>query len=285
MDDVPFAERRYRIVPRPPGEVAPIETYELLEEWPDKIECWIKQIGRDEPGVTQVLSLTSINGEYMEKSVAFKWEPDLKLLAIEKVEGRGRVSFEHIKRPCFEICLTYFGNVLIGKLINVTDVAAAKIHSPILMKQTTQSELADWIPLDSTYKTDECLVGYDDKQSTNLHLQLIIEEDFERVLDNNGYVFSEDGKSYNVWCNHCEHVPCVWERNKESMKMFDTAEHDEDTEPNKRRHALYRQMALIINDGPTGKGNRLKLPTCVVSGVRGLFPDPESNYTGHREME
>jgi hypothetical protein len=68
------------------------------------------------------------------------------------------------------------------------------------------------------------------------------------------------------------------------MIDFDEAEyHNKDTKPNKCHHTLYQQMTLIINDGPTGHGNRLKLPTCVLSGVRGLFPDPESNYTGHRE--
>jgi hypothetical protein len=67
------------------------------------------------------------------------------------------------------------------------------------------------------------------------------------------------------------------------MINFDNAEHNEDTEVNKRRHTLYCQMALIINDGPTGRGNRLKLPTCVLSGVQGLFPNLESNYTGHCE--
>jgi hypothetical protein len=40
-------------------------------------------------------------------------------------------------------------------------------------------------------------------------------------------------------------------------------------------------MALIINDGPSGRGNRVKLLSCVVSGVRELFPDPASVYTGH----
>jgi hypothetical protein len=76
--------------------------------------------------MSKVLSLSSINGEYNKKNVSFKWAPDLNLLAIEKIEGRGRASFEHVKRPCFEIGLTFFGNVLVGKLIQVTDVAGAK---------------------------------------------------------------------------------------------------------------------------------------------------------------
>jgi hypothetical protein len=69
------------------------------------------------------------------------------------------------------------------------------------------------------------------------------------------------------------------------MISYDQAVNDEDTEPNKRRHGLYRQMALLINGGPSGRGNRLKLPQCVVSGVRELFPDPGAYYVGHQELE
>ena len=81
----------------------------------------------------------------------------------------------------------------------------------------------------------------------------------------------------------CGDLPCVWEANVESMRLFAEARNDEEATPNQQRHSLYRQMALIINDGPSGRGNRVKLPSCVVSGVRGLFPDPASVYTGHVE--
>jgi hypothetical protein len=60
------------------------------------------------------------------------------------------------------------------------------------------------------------------------------------------------------------------------MITFDAAENDENTEPNKHRHGLYWQMALIPNGGPTGHGNRLKLPPCILSGVRELCPEPEA---------
>ena len=69
------------------------------------------------------------------------------------------------------------------------------------------------------------------------------------------------------------------------MIEFDDANNQSEAAPNERRHALYRQMALIINDGPSGRGNRLRLPACVVTGVRNLFADPDGNYTGHREIE
>ncbi len=107
----------------------------------------------------------------------------------------------------------------------------------------------------------------------------------ETKLDDNGYLFSDDGKSFRTFCVQCERVPCVWENNQEEMVNFDKANIDGDAPPNEHRHGLYRQMALIINNGPSGKGNRMKLPECVVNGVRKLFPDPDALYTGHLENE
>jgi hypothetical protein len=112
-----------------------------------------------------------------------------------------------------------------------------------------------------------------------------MEEQMERLLDDNGYTFADDGSSYSRRCSQCQEVPCVWEHNQQAMIEFDRAKSKDDEDPNRRRFALYRQMALIINGGPSGRGNRLKLPPCVLFGVRALFPDPESVYTGHRELE
>jgi hypothetical protein len=81
----------------------------------------------------------------------------------------------------------------------------------------------------------------------------------------------------------CGDIPCVWEANVESMRHFAEARNDEEATLNQQRPSLYRQMALIINDGPSGRGNRVKLPSCVVSSVRELFSDPASVYTGHVE--
>jgi hypothetical protein len=116
-----------------------------------------------------------VNGEYLEKKVSFKWEPDLNLLVIEKIKGKGRGSFKHISRPRFESGITHFGHVLIGKMIRVTnDTTALQIY-PIIMKQTVQLELDNWIPLDDTYNKEEVVAGYEDNQPKNFHMQLLIE--------------------------------------------------------------------------------------------------------------
>jgi hypothetical protein len=268
-----------------PDEAMGAVTYALLAESPDKIENWTKKCPRIEPNVTQVLSLASVNNEYVDKSLVWKWPWDLNLLAIEKVEGRGRVSFEHVVKPRTEISLTYFGNVLIAKLVSITNVAEAKEKHPILMRPTAESELEDMIQLDDTYTLEEVVAGYKTTKLDNIHFKNFLEEETERLLDDNGFVFSDDGESYSVFCMYCECTPCVWTFNEQMIIDYDKATHDEETAQNTRRHAVYRQMALYINGGPSGSGNRLKLPICVLTGVRNLFPDPDAKYTGHRDLE
>ena len=258
-------------------------TYLLLAELPDKIENWLQRFPGKVTNVTEVLSVAAVNDEYLEKSVAYKWSPNLKLVATEKISGKGRVSFGHVKREKTEIGLTYYGGILVGKIVRVIDVVASKNSPPIIMKQTAELELNERIPLDDTYTEEEVVLGYENSQRENRNLQLIIEEEMERMLDNNGYVFSDDGRSFEIYCSDCGNSPCVWSNNERAMQEYDAAENDKDTQPNQHRHGLYRQMALIINDGPCGVGNRLKLPQCVLVGVRNLFPDPQAVYTGHRD--
>jgi hypothetical protein len=88
------------------------------------------------------------------------------------------------------------------------------------------------------------------------------------LLDDNRFVFSDDGQSFHMCCKECKNVPCVWVDNQQSMIDFDQADnYDKDAESNKCCHGLYQQMTLIINGGPTCHGVRLKLPTCILTGV------------------
>jgi hypothetical protein len=87
------------------------------------------------------MTLASVNGKYSKKAVSYKCEPDLKLLAIEKCKGQGRVSFKHVPKPRYKITLTFFGQVLIGKMIQITDIRAAQTIPPFIMKATVLDKL------------------------------------------------------------------------------------------------------------------------------------------------
>jgi hypothetical protein len=52
---------------------------------------------------------------------------------------------------------------------------------------------------------------------------------------------------------------------------------------NIRRKKLYRQLTLMVNDGPLGVGVHRPLPNCCVSAIRYMLPSPSETYMGFRE--
>jgi len=206
-------------------------------------------------------------------------------LAEEKTAGRGEIRFLYVPCHRYEIGLTYFGDVLTGKMIHVTNERLAKEEDPKIMQATVMEELENYLPFDERYTDEDIEYGYEAIKQQNLHMKLMLEEEVERMLDDAGYIFSDDGKSYTHICIECDNQPCVWEANKQAMILHKETTDSQEAQPNRRRHTIYRQMALIINDGPSGRGIRVKLPGCVLHGCRELFPDPDAKYTGHREVE
>jgi hypothetical protein len=281
--DVAPLDRRYAISVGAATNIAGC-THSLMAEEPDRIETWMRQFPSEPVGFMSILTVTDVNGKYAEKIVTLKRFPSLYEIAEEKIAGRDKMSFGHVIKDRCEVSVTYFGNVVVGRQVRITDISGAQTRDPILMKLTAKSELADWIPLDATFDTYNVIPGYEHGNLANDRLKDMLEEEMETLLYDNGFVFAEDGKSYHELCVDCGEYPCVWDDNQPTMVAFDACESNKDKQPNQRRHGLYRQMALIMNDGPSGKGNRLKLPNCVLVGVRALFPDPDEVYTGHREV-
>jgi hypothetical protein len=66
--------------------------------------------------------------------------------------------------------------------------------------------------------------------------------------------------------------------------MFDAGREAEEEHPNNaHRKEAHRQMVLTITGGPTGAGNQIKLPECILSGIRCMFPDADGQHMGHRD--
>lgn len=278
-------ERRFHFVRVDPNLPRPEIVYELLQTLPNKIETWTKTLPTRVDGVTPVLSLASMDHGYCEKAIADKWVWDFELLASEKINGRGEVTFKYVSRDRYEVTLTYYGNALISRLARITNVTTAQEVSPIRMQGTVAAELENTLLLDMKYDVTELKDGYEKDQLENRHLKLMLEEEVEQVLEENGIEFADDGRTFCIRCDDCGGLPCVWESNRQGMIDYDDASNQEEAQPNQRRHRLYKQMALIINEGPSGRGIRIRLPACVVTGIRSLFADPDGNYTGHRDIE
>ena len=96
----------------------------------------------------------------------------------------------------------------------------------------------------------------------------------------------EDDIPGTMLCEECLDDPCVWITKKEEMLNYNDNEHEHlpvsDWPPsNVRRKKIYRQMALYINSGPSGRGLWIELPKCVVDGCRECFPSP--TFMGFKE--
>jgi hypothetical protein len=270
-------DRRFQFTRAPKGGIPPPVSYELLSVSPEKIENWLTRHNTIKSTVTQIVSLTSYNDVYVENGVTFQWTPDMDQLATEKIEGRDRMSFQYVSKHRYEIRLTKYGNILFGKTVRVTDVVAAKEEFPIIMKQTVQEELDQWLPIDGSYEETEVFDGYDAGQLGNQRMQAMMEDEMEYLFHDKGYLFSEDGKSFQKFGELCDHAPCVWTANLELMTRTDNSNKAIDADPNTRREKLHRGMSSYINRDVRVGEIKFKLPGCVVTGVLKLIPNSKEN--------
>jgi hypothetical protein len=103
MSDVDYVapmDRRWPIQPVPQLDdyVPPEVSYTLLEESPDRIECWTKLTSKNKGNVFQVFTIMVVNSMYVEKAVGWKWDPHMKALAEENIAERDAISFKHMTK-------------------------------------------------------------------------------------------------------------------------------------------------------------------------------------------
>jgi hypothetical protein len=156
-----------------------------------------------------------------------------------------------------------------------------------LMRETIEEEMVDPVLFDIRDGGTQPQVGYMSNQTENKFVQDRIESGIFRGIETAGIVFNKS--MTGSWryamdvCEHCKQETCEWEEKKEEMVAYNQTICN--GTPNKTRcHTLYRQMAIKINDGqPLGWGNHMKLPMCVVAGIRKLCPAQDGVYVGHQD--
>ena len=83
-------------------------------------------------------------------------------------------------------------------------------------------------------------------------------------------------------CERCEHDDeCFAVEAIRSAKDWAQNESSE-VENNKLRKRAYREATLLIHQY-LGRGKRIKLPDCIVEGIREEFPDEKKNYMGFKD--
>ena len=92
-------------------------------------------------------------------------------------------------------------------------------------------------------------------------------------------------------CDVCHTVPCFVYQFQEQViasceVMEITRRCNDDVPPltnNERRKWCYKEFTRAIY-GSLGKGNRVRLPACVLEFVRNKYPDQNHAYMGFKEM-
>ena len=239
---------------------------------------------------TRIVNVSyNANDTPTEKHVTYNKFPwDLDRVAKEYENG-GRISFKHMETDRYEQHLTYFGSYQIGQSITV-NMKTARTIEPYIAGAHMKEEMEHDFHVPMVEGT--IIAGFSPTQTTNEHLKRIMEQEITRIVEDHQLstrtmsTATDEEEKGN--CTYCNSMPCIWVSNKKGMLQFDELEHatligDDIPLANQRRKGIYRQMALIMNEGPTGKGVRLELPICIVNGVREMFPEKDHKYMGHMD--
>jgi hypothetical protein len=240
------------------------------------------------------LNLTLVDGKIVEKIMSFKLKFDFDEIKREKEKGKG-VSFQHWEKDGLEVGLTFFGSYLISKSFVLT---ASKILDKNLIPENWQDELDNDIPF-PTVNLGRLVMkdGYSCDQIENDYFRDVMEEELMLHLARHEADLAEsqevsasvpeaeqsndtDDDTVCYFCNDC---PCLWAAERENVIALINTEHG-DNDPtvgnSTRRKASFRYIWRVRN-GIGQKKVRTKLPTCVETGIRALFPDTE--YMGFKE--
>jgi hypothetical protein len=172
----------------------------------------------------------------------------------------------------------YFGKV------EISETVTFRIDDGSYVPKGPSYEAQHPIPEDSTSWEKEALLdGSPPNTPMRPEFKTMMGNEVRRVLDKEGYVFNDDGNYVRTY-HHCRESICLMTANEYMVEIFDAGREAHEECPNNiRRKEAYHQMALTINGGPTGAGNRVELPACVLSGIRSMFPDADGQYMGHRD--
>ena len=104
-------------------------------------------------------------------------------------------------------------------------------------------------------------------------------------LNSNSSTTDEEKEDeYYQICLHCGDKPCFWTSYKNDIISSTMTMIDNYLKPNSFFRKKAYQRYVLYKYGRLGKGNRVKIPLCVLEGVRSVWPETDSdNYMGHKD--
>jgi hypothetical protein len=264
------------------GWFPPPFTVEVLRKDPVK-----KAITKRYPD-GRTLTLVVDDDQLVEKMMTYRWEWDYDKVREEKNKGES-VTFKYWVKGPLDVGLSYFGTYLFGKTVAFD---FAKVTGTNLVAEDWRDEVQYDIafPLVNIKKIRlESGFSVDEKENPfmkSLMHDMVVDAlaKHENTMAASERLRAEArGRENSVLCSLCGENPCFWIQERVAVIANDENEHGHTfTIDNKSRRKLaYRHMFRVVNGGPGQKGVRKRLPACVETGVRALFPDEE--YMGFKE--
>ena len=264
--------KKYPFTSSPVNHHPPV-TVIILEREPKEIKSVTKRFmdGR-------TLCLQVENDILTAKSMSFRWTWDLAMMKIELDKGAG-IHFQHWEKDGLALLLTYFGEIYIGKAWHI-DFVQPQMLKLRVAKWRDEVENDMHFPM---HNVDELVMkeGYSDEDHDNTYLANIMYGEIMRLIADNENEKREEETNNKVLpspvCDTCSAETCVWIENKEEVLEHDMGEHGHvfGVSNSTRRRIAYGYMFRVINGGPGQTGVRIKLPECVETGVRAVFPDDQ----------
>jgi hypothetical protein len=274
--------KRYKAVRHPRGMVPPNPSMVVLERHPNVVKAVTKRYddGRE-------LNFTLVDDKIVQKILTYKTRFDWAEVKRQKEKGKV-VNFQYWEKNGLEVGLTFFGSYLISKSFVLT---ADKILDKNLIPDDWQDELDNEIPFPTVNIGRLVMkVGYSSEKIENDYFRdlmteellselAVYEEDFAESQANSASAAPEVETSKDTAddtvCIFCDDSPCVWVAERDNVIALVATEHraDDPTVSNSTRRKTSFRYIWRVRNGIGQKSVRTKLPECVETGVRAVFPD------------
>ena len=223
---------------------------------------------------------------------------DIEALIIEKEKG-GTVNFKYWEKGGVGISYSFFGTYRIGVMYTLD---YTMVTNPRVKSEDIDTELNNDIDVPMVDVRDITMKdGFDSERLDSPVINSIMHEAVDRAIDGYESKRKEDRRTKGeeamllaeeeekkkivetTRCDFCNECPCMWISERATVVAKVEMDHAGSTTVvnSTRRKTAYKHMFLVFNGGHGQKGVRKRLPKCVESGVRTVFPDVE--FMGFKE--
>ncbi len=94
--------------------------------------------------------------------------------------------------------------------------------------------------------------------------------------------YRDEGGEFK-FCDHCGETPCSFALVGDKVIAIGRTQFTPGAVPNSIVRKSCYKAYIYLSYGHMGKGNRERIPNCVLAEIRKQWPDEEESYMGHHD--